>query len=149
MPIVGSWRSARQQRGSATTGVQRCLRWRRCRTRRREIGPMFPRRSCSSTAPGVICASGSFSGHEDDIRSAAFSPDGKRIVTASWDRTARIWDAATGKPIGEPLRGHEDVVMSAAFSPDGQRIVTASKDRTARVWDAATGQADRRAAQRP
>ena len=42
--------------------------------------------------------------------SAAFSPDGKRIVTASEDKTARLWDAATGKPIGEPLRGHEDAV---------------------------------------
>jgi WD40 repeat protein len=50
------------------------------------------------------------------------------------DKTARIWDAASGKPIGEPLKGHEDFVRSAAFSPDGQRIVTASYDKTARVW---------------
>ena len=40
--------------------------------------------------------------------SAAFSPDGKRIVTASEDKTARMWDAASGKPIGQPLKGHED-----------------------------------------
>ena len=57
--------------------------------------------------------------------SAAFSPDGTRIVTASWDKTARIWDAATGKEI-TVLRGHESQVCSAAFSPDGTRIVTAS-----------------------
>ena len=43
-------------------------------------------------------------GHERSVSSAAFSPDGKRIVTASWDKTARLWDAETGKPIGEPLR---------------------------------------------
>ena len=61
------------------------------------------------------------------VSSAAFSPDGKRIVTASEDSTARLWDAETGKPIGEPLKGHEGAhVHSAAFSPDGKRIVTAS-----------------------
>ena len=81
------------------------------------------------------------------VLSAAFSPDGKRIVTASADKTARIWDVATGQPIGEPLKGHKADVWSAAFSPDGKRIVTASRDKTARLWDAATGQADRRAAQ--
>ena len=75
----------------------------------------------------------------DAVSSAAFSPDGKRIVTASADKTARLWDAETGKPIGEPLTGHKDAVLSAAFSPDGKRIVTASDDKTARLWDAETG----------
>ena len=79
-------------------------------------------------------------GHDGAVYSAAFSPDGKRIVTASGDKTARIWDAATGKPIGEPLTGHDGSVSSAAFSPDGKRIVTASEDKTARIWDAATGE---------
>jgi hypothetical protein len=78
-------------------------------------------------------------GHEDAVTSAAFSPDGKRIVTASSDK-ARVWDADSGKPIGEPLKGHEGAVESAAFSPDGKRIVTASRDKTARVWDADSGQ---------
>ena len=64
----------------------------------------------------------------DDVLSAAFSPDGSRIVTASEDKTARIWDAATGKEIAV-LRGHDDGVNSAAFSPDGSRIVTASADK--------------------
>jgi WD40 repeat protein len=63
----------------------------------------------------------------------------ERIVTASGDKTARLWDAETGKPIGEPLTGHADSVWSAAFSPDGKRIVTASGDKTARLWDAETG----------
>jgi WD40 domain-containing protein len=74
---------------------------------------------------------------ESPVNSAAFSPDGSRIVTASSDNTARIWDAATAKEIAV-LRGHEDIVSSAAFSPDGSRIVTASWDNTARIWDAAT-----------
>jgi WD40 repeat protein len=69
------------------------------------------------------------------VSSAAFSPDGKRIVTASMDKTARMWDAATAKEIAV-LRGHDDRVTSAAFSPDGSRIVTASEDSTARIWDA-------------
>ena len=71
------------------------------------------------------------------VASVAFSPDGKRIVTASWDNTARLWDGETGKPIGE-LKGHEQWVVNAAFSP-AQRIVTASWDNTARLWDSETG----------
>ena len=59
-------------------------------------------------------------------------------MTASLDGTARLWDAASGKPIGEPMK-HEEEVYSAQFSPDGQRVVTASADNTARLWDAASG----------
>jgi WD40 repeat protein len=62
------------------------------------------------------------------VNSAAFSPDGERIVTASADKTARLWDAETGEQIGEPL-------TAQAFSPDGKRIVTASADKTARLWN--------------
>ena len=58
------------------------------------------------------------SGHTDWVNSAAYSPDGKHIVTASDDRTARIWDAATGQEV-RPLTGHTDPVYSAAYSPDG------------------------------
>ena len=54
------------------------------------------------------------------------APTATRIVTASDDKTARLWDAATGKEIAV-LRGHEGYVRSAAFSPDGARIVTASR----------------------
>ena len=69
---------------------------------------------------------------------------GKFVATASLDKTARVWEAATGKAIGEPLR-HDDLVSSAAFSPDGKFVVTASRDKTARVWEAATGTVHRRA----
>jgi WD40 repeat protein len=72
------------------------------------------------------------------VLSAAFSPDGARIVTASDDRTARIWDAHSGQTIAT-LAGHESKVYGAAFSPDGTRIVTASHDHTARIWDARSG----------
>jgi WD40 repeat protein len=56
------------------------------------------------------------------------------VVTVSRDKTARVWDAATGKPLGPPL-AHQEKVVSAAFSPDGTRVVTASGDQTARVWE--------------
>ncbi|UQA56959.1 protein kinase domain-containing protein [Polyangium aurulentum] len=79
--------------------------------------------------------------HPEDVFSAAWSPDGKRIVTASKDKTARVWSAdGTGDPL--VLRGHEESVTSAAWSPDGKRIATTSMDKTARVWSAdGTGEA--------
>jgi WD40 repeat protein len=77
--------------------------------------------------------------HESGVNAAQFSPDGQRIVTASGDNTARIWDAKTGQELAK-LSGHEFSVRAAQFSPDGQRIVTASWDKTARIWDAKTGQ---------
>ncbi|HEY9871833.1 MAG TPA: TIR domain-containing protein [Candidatus Obscuribacterales bacterium] len=72
-------------------------------------------------------------GHQSFVISASFSPDGQRIVTASYDKTAKVWDLS-GKQLTE-LKGHEDIVYSASFSPDGQRIVTTSDDKTAKVWD--------------
>ena len=69
--------------------------------------------------------------HNGGVLSAQFSPDGKRIVTASSTNTARVWDAQSGQPLTEPLK-HRDVVKSAQFSPDGKRIVTASRMTTPR-----------------
>src|SRR5688500_3185476 len=73
------------------------------------------------------------------VRSAAFSPSGAKLVTASDDHTARLWDAASGTALGA-LQGHDERVSTASFSSDGAKVVTASDDRTARLWDAASGQ---------
>ena len=72
------------------------------------------------------------------ISTALFSPDGTRILTASDDRSARLWDAATGEQTADPL-WHKRAVVRAIFSPDGNRVLTASLDGTAQPWDTATG----------
>ncbi|KAJ6564281.1 WD40-repeat-containing domain protein, partial [Mycena capillaripes] len=79
--------------------------------------------------------------HTHLISSVAFSPDGMRIVSGSYDRIVCIWDAETGAALREPLEGHTNPVTSVAFSPDGKRIVSGSNGRTVRIWDAETGAA--------
>ncbi|MBD1835730.1 AAA-like domain-containing protein [Cyanobacteria bacterium FACHB-472] len=74
-----------------------------------------------------------FIAHQDDITTVNWSHDGKYIVTASNDKTARIWNLS-GKLLAE-LKGHQDGVFIANFSPDGKYILTASGDKTVRIWD--------------
>ena len=78
-------------------------------------------------------------GHRDVITQAVFSPNGKRLATASADKSVRLWDTESGKLVTE-LVGHKDQVVAVAFSPDGKRLATASWDNTARLWDATSGQ---------
>ncbi len=76
--------------------------------------------------------------HRGWVAGVSFSRDGRRLLTASRDATARISDAATGRRL-VTFRGHKNWVPSAVFSPDEQRVLTASSDGTARIWDARTG----------
>jgi WD40 repeat protein len=78
-------------------------------------------------------------GHTNAVYSVAWNPDGKRILTGSYDNTAKVWDAQTGQEV-LALKGHTEAVSSVAWSPDGKRLVTGSWDKTALVWDAQKGQ---------
>jgi WD40 repeat protein len=77
-------------------------------------------------------------GHTDVILDLAFHPDGKWLATASYDRTVKIWDLATGRDV-RTLRDHSDAVYGLAFSPDGKWLASAAADRAVKVWDVHTG----------
>jgi WD40 repeat protein len=62
--------------------------------------------------------------------SVAFSTDGKRIVSGSYDQTIQVWDTKKLEQIGNPLSGHSSWVTSVAFSSDGRRIISGSRDQT-------------------
>jgi hypothetical protein len=68
----------------------------------------------------------------------ALSADGKTALTGSQDKTARLWETATGKPLGPPLQ-HQAEVVAVALSADGKTALTGSHDKTARLWETATG----------
>ena len=77
-------------------------------------------------------------GHTYRVRSIAFSPDGRAIVSASWDKTILLWDAQKGSLL-RTLTKHTSGFSSVAFSPDGKMITSASSDNTVGLWDTQTG----------
>jgi WD40 repeat protein len=87
----------------------------------------------SAHAGKTITEPHSWFAHEASLKSARFSKDGKYIVSASADKTLKLWDTS-GNFVCQ-FTGHTEVVNDANFSPDSQRIVSSSADGTARVWD--------------
>lgn len=99
-------------------------------------GCYFPTTAHSSEVPTARLAIQL--GHRDKINSSVVSADGRLLLTASDDGTARLWETATGYELRR-FEGHRDKVNSAVFSPDGNSVLTGSDDGTARLWEAGTG----------
>jgi WD40 repeat protein len=72
-------------------------------------------------------------GHTEGVDALAWSADGTRLATASWDATARLWDGQTGESLAT-LRGHTAGVRALAWTADGAHLATASEDGTAKLW---------------
>lgn len=89
----------------------------------------------SPASPPIGTTLCTYHGHSDDVYAVAWSPDGARIASASYDHTVQVWDAATGKTL-YTYRGHSHWLESVAWSPDGRRIASGSKDKTVQVWQA-------------
>src|SRR5437763_3156508 len=76
-------------------------------------------------------------GHTEIVYAVAFSPDGKQVLTGSFDKTLKLWDTATGKEIKtlSGPKGHQDLILSVAFSPDGNLVASAAADKSVKLWD--------------
>ncbi|KAH7916869.1 WD40 repeat-like protein [Leucogyrophana mollusca] len=77
-------------------------------------------------------------GHTDYVRLVVYSPDGRLLITASDDKSIRVWDSTTGIQVGKPMLGHESDVVCISISADGRRIASGGYDNTVRVWDLET-----------
>ncbi len=82
-------------------------------------------------------------GHDDEVKSLAFSPDGRFAVSGSVDKTVRLWDLAKGKEV-RVFRGHSKLVWGVDYHPNGNQVVSSSWDSTARLWNVHTGEEERR-----
>src|SRR5262245_36513719 len=88
--------------------------------------------------PPVIQPARVLEGHEADVYQVEFSPDGSKLATSSFDKTARLWSVADGTPLAV-LSGHQAKVLALAFNRDGSLLATGSEDKTIKLWEVAGG----------
>src|SRR2546430_1203418 len=85
-------------------------------------------------APAAAQSIKSLQGHQAAVSAVAFRPDGRRLASASFDHTIKVWDVATGLAV-RTFNGHEDKVLTLAYSADGSRLASAGQDGTIRLWN--------------
>jgi len=84
------------------------------------------------------CASMVLEGHEETVWSVAITPDGERVISASWDNTLKVWDLKT-RTCSITCKGHKGKINCVTVTPDGKQVVSGSSDNTLKVWDLASG----------
>ncbi|QRW22044.1 Tyrosine kinase family catalytic domain protein [Rhizoctonia solani] len=95
---------------------------------------MYSRGSSTTQQPIVI-----YDGHKEEVSAVGFSPDGKSVISGSYDRTIRIWDSKSPQSKGQPLRGHSGQIYSISVSPLGNILASGSADHTVRLWNIDAG----------
>ena len=112
------------------------MAWRSAPTASASPPQALTRQSSSGTPrwPGLL----TLKGHTGDVAGVVIHPDGKRLASASWDETVKLWDVVPGQEL-LTLKGHDNVT-GVAFSPDGNLLAAANRDETLKLWHVPTGQ---------